>query len=69
MLFIYSEIKIDGLVGNYGSPRFFDKVNSQATEVRTDDATITKAYKDAGVKVEPLTVKPKAKRKPKPTEE
>jgi len=65
MTILYSDDKSvkgkEGVVD--ATPRFFDKIDTQATKVITDDVKIIDAYKKAGVPTEKLT-KPKVKKKP-----
>jgi len=68
MTFIYTDdVKQKEKKGvQHGTPRFFNEVDSRATEVFTDDVRITKEYKAIGIPVSPITVKPKPKaKKPK----
>lgn len=47
--------------GCYNNPLFFEGVDKSATEVKTDDDKIAKAYEEVGVPVTPITVKPAPK--------
>ena len=64
MKIIYSNEIVEGLDGSYFNPLYFSGINAKAVEVFTDDDKIAKAYKDADIKVSPLS-KPKAKAKGK----
>lgn len=58
---IYSNKNIPGKKGVYANPDLFDKPRLDADTVYTDDKNISSAYKEAGVKVLPLTTKKKDK--------
>lgn len=58
MTIIYSDVVVDGLVGAYIAPYYFDLNNlEKANKVYTDSKEITEAYKNAGVEVLPLKSK------------
>lgn len=62
MIYIYSNDEIEGVMGAYIAPHYFDSVEPNATKVYTDDEKIIKAYEDAGVEVVRLDA-PKKKSK------
>ena len=58
MTIIYSNEVIDGLIGAYVAPYYFDANNlEKCNKVYTDSKEILEAYKNVGIEVLPL--KPK----------
>ena len=51
MTFIYSNDEVDGVIGAYIAPRYFDGVEPNAKKVYANDKNIIKAYEDAGIEV------------------
>jgi len=66
MTYIYSDKKVDNLLGCYIAPFRFKDIEKNATKVFTDDANIKKAYVD---KCEVLPIKKKVVRKTVKNEE
>ena len=59
MRIVYSNKLIEGLEGLYKNPQFFEKPETGATEVYTDDPAIAEVYaKLKGVKIFKLNGKP-----------
>jgi hypothetical protein len=58
MTIIYSDVVVDGLVGAYVAPYYFDENNlEKCTKVYTDSKEIAEAYKKIEVEVLPLKSK------------
>ena len=61
MTIVYSDKRVDGVDGAYRNPAFFDGLEEGAKVVYTDDESIAKLYKDAGVEVKPITKRKRGK--------
>lgn len=62
MTIIYSDVVVDGLIGAYIAPYYFDSNNlEKCKKVYTDSKEITEAYKKVNVEVLPLKPKPTKK--------
>lgn len=63
MTIIYSDVVVDGLIGAYISPIYFDQDNlEKAARVYSDDKDIIEAYKKANIEVLPLGLKKEVKK-------
>ena len=51
MTFIYSNDEVEGVMGAYIAPHYFNGVEPNAKKIYANDEKIVKAYEDAGVEV------------------